>query len=497
MLKNLVIHPLLFSLTPILLVFQYSIHEVPLVSTFWPLIFSFLIALGLWVILRFFVGGKKSGLIVSLLVMLFVIYGYLHTFMMNTDSEFSFIGRNMIMGTIFLVLLVVCVFYIVKTKRVLDNANTMTNTLALVMIGIIIIAIFSYYNENPVDYSVSHFSDIPPPANNIPIKPDIYLLIFDEYAGNIQLKNDFKYDNIDFLKKLESKGFYVPEVSYTNYPNTGMTIPSLLNMDYLDFLTEAMGKDSKDMRLAQELTHNNIVMKFLKSHDYKIISFYGGFDAIGNTNLVSEKLCGSGILNPSLRELFVLTYLPITYFNAVSETEMKHGKLECLFTTVPEIQGSEDAPVFTLAHFVLPHGPFIYDLEGNLIKTEKSDKDKQAYFEQLIYTNKKILVLVDKILENATKESVIILFSDHGYRAEINWENPSSENYVAGFNNLAAYYMPNQLDNPAETFSTVNTFRIIFNSYLGTEFEMLEDRQIWYTPDRPFDFIDVTDRLPP
>ena len=153
MLKNLVIHPLLFSLTPILLVFQYSIHEVPLVSTFWPLIFSFLIALGLWVILRFFVGGKKSGLIVSLLVMLFVIYGYLHTFMMNTDSEFSFIGRNMIMGTIFLVLLVVCVFYIVKTKRVLDNANTMTNTLALVMIGIIIITIFSYYNENPVDYS--------------------------------------------------------------------------------------------------------------------------------------------------------------------------------------------------------------------------------------------------------------------------------------------------------------------------------------------------------
>ena len=92
MLKNLVIHPLLFSLTPILLVFQYSIHEVPLVSTFWPLIFSFLIALGLWVILRFFVGGKKSGLIVSLLVMLFVIYGYLHTFMINTDSEFSFIG---------------------------------------------------------------------------------------------------------------------------------------------------------------------------------------------------------------------------------------------------------------------------------------------------------------------------------------------------------------------------------------------------------------------
>ena len=220
MLKNLVIHPLLFSLTPILLIFQYSIHEVPLVSTFWPLIFSFLIALGLWVILRFFVGGKKSGLIVSLLVMLFVIYGYLHTFMMNTDSEFSFIGRNMIMGTIFLVLLVVCVFYIVKTKRVLDNANSITNTIGLAMVGILVITIAIYYYENPVDYSISNFSDMPYSVNNVPIKPDIYLLVFDEYAGNIQLKNDFSYNNTDFIVELQDMGFYVPEISYTNYPNT-------------------------------------------------------------------------------------------------------------------------------------------------------------------------------------------------------------------------------------------------------------------------------------
>ena len=496
MLKNLVIHPFLFSLFPVLVIFQYNIHEVPLQDIFLPLFLSFIIALGLWVIVRFFIGGKKSGLIISLVIILFVIYGNLHTLILSSDTEFSFLGGNTILGTFFFILLIVGIIYFVKTKRILDNANSITNTIGLGMIGILVVYIAIYDYENPVDYSTSYFSDIPSAANNIPIKPDIYLLIFDEYAGNISLKNYFNYDNTNFLKKLESKGFYVPVVSYSNYPNTDLSLPSTFNMGYLDFLTEKLGKDSKDKRLVQEFRDNSLMMKVLKLHGYKITSFYGGLGASGNTNLVSEKLCGSGILNPSLRELFVLTYLPITYFNAVSETEMKHGKLECLFTTVPEIQGSEDAPVFTLAHFVLPHGPFIYDLEGNLIKTEKSDKDKQAYFEQLIYTNKKILVLVDKILENATKESVIILFSDHGYRAEIDWENPSSENYVAGFNNLAAYYMPNQLDNPAETFSTVNTFRIIFNSYLGTEFEMLEDRQIWYDPQRPFDFTDVTDKLP-
>jgi hypothetical protein len=496
MLKNLVIHPFLFSLVPILLIFEYSLHEVPLIATFWPLLFSLLIVSGLWIILRFFIGSKKSGLIVSSSVMFFVTYGFVHTIIINSDSEFSFIGRNMIMGTVFLVLLIVCIFYIVKTKRVLDNTNMLTNTFALVMIGVIITSIAIYYNENPIDFSASYFSDIPFTAKNVPVKPDIYLLIFDEYAGKIQLKNDFMYDNTDFVKKLESKGFYVPEVSYTNYPNTGMSIPSFFNMNYLDFLTEELGKDSKDMRLAQELTDNNVVMKFLKLHNYKITTFYGGFDAIGNTNLVSEKLCGLGILNTSMRENFVLTYLPITYFNPLAEAEMKDEVLECLFTTVPKLKGSDEIPVFVLAHFVLPHDPFIYDSEGNLIKPEKLSKGKEPYLEQLIYTSKKILVLVDKILENATRESVIIIISDHGYRAEIDWENPSNENYVAGFNNLAAYYMPNQMDNIPETFSAVNIFRIIFNSYLGTEFEMLEDRQIWYTPDRPFDFTDVTDKLP-
>ena len=496
MLKNSVMHPFLFSLFPILFIFQYNIHEIPLQDIFWPLFLSFIIALGLWVILRFFIGGKKSGLIVSLIIMLFVIYGNLHTFILNSSSQFTFLGSNMIMGTGFFILLIVGIIYFVKTKRVLDNANSITNTIGLGMVGILVISIAIYYYENPVDYSTTYFSDIPSTANNVPIKPDIYLLIFDEYAGNISLKNNFQYDNTDFLKKLESAGFYVPKISYANYPNTGLSIPSTLNMNYLDFLTEELGKDSADMRLPNEFRDNSLVMKVLKLYGYEITSFYGGLGASGNTNLVSEKLCSYGTINTDLRKNLVLTYLPISYFNTVLLELHQKEKLECMFSILPEIKGSEETPVFVLGQFRLPHEPFIYDSEGNLIKTEKSYTDKEAYLEQLIYSSKKILELVDKILENTTRDPVIIVMSDHGYRTEIDWENPSNEHYVAGFNNLAAYHMPNQMDNLPETISSVNIFRIIFNSYLDTDFEMLEDRQIWYTPNRPFDFTDSTDKLP-
>ena len=496
MLKNSVVHPFLFSLFPILFIFQYNIHEVPLQDIFWPLFLSFIIALGLWIILRFFIGGKKSGLVTSLIIILFVIYGNLHTFILNTDTEFSFLGSNMIMGIIFFILLIVGIIYFVKTKRILDNANLITNTIGLAMIGILVMYAGIYYYENPIDYSKSYFSDILYAANDIPIKPDIYLLIFDEYAGNISLKNDFDYDNTDFLKKLQSIGFHVPQISYSNYPNTDLSLPSTFNMGYLDFLTEELGKDSRDRRLVQELRDNSLMMKVLKLHGYKITSFYGGLGAVGNTNLVSEKLCSFGTINTDLRKNLVLTYLPISYFNTVLLEIHQKEKLECMFSTVPEIKGSEETPVFVIGQFRLPHEPFIYDSEGNLIKTEKPSADKQAYLEQLIYTGNKILELVDKISENNTRDPIIIVMSDHGYRSEIDWENPSNENYIAGFNNLAAYYLPNQIDNLPETISSVNIFRIIFNSYLGTEFEMLENRQIWYDPQRPFDFTDVTDKLP-
>jgi|TARA_B100001750_G_C15483174_1_gene586758 hypothetical protein len=495
MLKNSVMHPFLFSLFPILFIFQYNIHEVPLQDTLWPLFLSFIIALGLWVILRFFIGGKKSGLIVSLTIMLFVIYGNLHTFILNSDSQLTFLGGNMIMGTVFLILLIVGIIYFVKTKRILDNANSIANTIGLVMIGILVTSVAIYYYENPVDYSTTYFSDMPSTANNVPIKPDIYLLIFDEYAGNISLKNNFQYDNTDFLKKLESAGFYVPKISYANYPNTGLSIPSTLNMNYLDFLTEELGKDSADMRLPNEFRDNSLVMKVLKLYGYEIISFYGGLGAPGNTNLVSEKLCSYGTVNTDLRKNLVLTYLPITYFNtALLEVHQKE-KLDCMFSILPEIKGTDDAPVFAIGHFRLPHEPFIYDSAENEV-TGKSGDDKEAYLEQLIYSNKKILELVDKILENTTRDPVIIVISDHGYRSVIDWENPSTEDYIAGFNILAAYHIPNEIDNLPETISLTNIFRIIFNSYLDTEFEILEDRQMWYTQQRPFDFTDVTDELP-
>ena len=62
--------------------------------------------------------------------------------------------------------------------------------------------------------------------------------------------------------------------------------------------------------------------------------------------------------------------------------------------------------------------------------------DQNAYLEQLKFASKKTLEIIDSIQERSS-ENIIIIISDHGYRYYINWENPTVDDYIRGFNNLS------------------------------------------------------------
>ena len=125
---------------------------------------------------------------------------------------------------------------------------------------------------------------------------------------------DFGYDLTKFYNELQKRGFTIPEKSYSNYPNTEFSAPSLMNMMYLDFLANEVGIDSKNMIPAQIMLKQNAVMKIFEQNDYKVVTFYGGGGATGDDSFVDEKLCRNNTNNMDLRTTFVKTYLPFTYF---------------------------------------------------------------------------------------------------------------------------------------------------------------------------------------
>jgi hypothetical protein len=71
------------------------------------------------------------------------------------------------------------------------------------------------------------------------------------------------YDNTPFLRALESRGFYVARGSMSNYRHTELSVPSLLNMEYVQNLPGSHSPESnntsgmiellKDSRLRREL----------------------------------------------------------------------------------------------------------------------------------------------------------------------------------------------------------------------------------------------------
>ena len=63
---------------------------------------------------------------------------------------------------------------------------------------------------------------------------------------------------------------------------------------------------------------------------------------------------------------------------------------------------------------------------------------------------------------------------------------------------FSAHYLPEIEENfPDDIFTSVNTFRIIFNSYFDTDYDLLENKIYFTDNNDPDFFIDVTDVLIP
>jgi hypothetical protein len=160
---------------------------------------------------------------------------------------------------------------------------------------------------------------------------------------------------------------------------------------------------------------------------------------------------------------------------------------------------SEPGPKFVLAHFVLPHHPYLFDRHGNVLRdaTIANQFDFQArlweqrdsYLDQLLYVNDTVLATIAQIQERSAQPPVIVLQSDHGPHLGL----ADVEERRGRLANLAAFHLP---DAPADLIpqgdSPVNFFRRILSFYLGAELPPLENRHYYSSSAQPYALEDVT-----
>jgi hypothetical protein len=313
-------------------------------------------------------------------------------------------------------------------------------------------------------------------------KPDMYLILADEYAGNKELKDLFQFDDSAFINQLQRMNFHTVPESYSNYNYTPFSLSSILNMEYLDL--KGKERNMPDLTYCYEKIRDNKLLQFLRSEGYRFYN-YSVFDFEGQPARTRETF-----LPAKTRLITAQTFLSRfdkeIRFNLVSRWKSKKNlkivtyynktNNENIYSLTWKLAEQKSAmPKFVYTHLMMPHYPYYFDRNGKEQPFEKllegNQSNKAAYIEYLQYSNKKLIELVEQILRSSATPPIIVLAGDHGFR---HFNEPVESKYY--FLNLVSVHLPSKnYAGFSDSLSGVNLFRAILNDQYGQRLPFLKD----------------------
>lgn len=510
--KPFVIHPFLFAIYPILFLFSHNIRQTSFSQILLPLAialgFTLLLLLLAKLILR---DNIKAGIVVSIFLVLCFSYGHVYS-MINVWQIGGFvIGRHRYLLPAWGALFSYSAYFIIRTRRNLHNFTSILNVMSLSLVVISLINIGTYKLKTRVAWrdikSTERIEINTMDSRRVDTLPDIYYIILDRYASASTLKEFYGFDNSEFIDYLSNKGFYVASESRANYPGTAYSLASSLNMEYINYLSEKLGENYDNLLPLFEMSQDYKVWRFLKKKGYKFIHF-GSFCRPTDLNKYADTNINVYFINEISTVLYGTTvFYPIGSKLGIFDTRwMQRKRILYQFDKLAEMPDIKE-PTFVFAHMIIPHGPYVFDRNGNFLTEGEVNKRsrRKNYLEQLIFVNKKVKMLIDKLLSSSKPLPIIILQSDEGpwperYRLDdksFDWKQATNAEFREKFRILNAYYLPDvNKDVLYPSITPVNSFRLIFNLYFNTDFELLPDESYAsedYT--HPYKFFNVTDKV--
>ena len=502
------LHPFLFSIFIVIFIYSHNIFVIPIQEIIFPLLSILGVTSVSFIMLtRVLKSARKSGLIVSLYLILFFSFGHIF----NIVNDFSIgefdIGRYSYLLILYFIIFVIGTIYLLRTKIELNSITKITNVVVIALLAVTFVGIlttsmneYTSVNENVLQKTNLHDVQETTQLQILNKKlPNVYYIILDEYGSQKSLQQFFNYDNKNFVSFLKEKGFFVVENSYANYPTTKLSLGSSMNMKYLNYLTDSLGIESKNQHILDLIVSENFVMQNFKSNGYDIINMGSLWGPNNEFKIVDQNLCENKEMNrDSLMREVIETSMVGYLLERIVEDERREVIL-CTYEKISEIK--HENPVFVFAHILLPHSPYIFGPNGEKIVPGTSLNSKvwnprDAFIDQVKFANKKTQESIEKILQNEDGNAIIILQSDTGSSFDMDWNDPTREMIVERLSNLNAYYLP---DKNYELFydklTPVNSFPLIFNSYFNQNYEIIDDKMYWSSSEQPYNFRDVTNLL--
>ena len=317
-------------------------------------------------------------------------------------------------------------------------------------------------------------------------KPNVYLLLFDEYAGLQSLKDSFNYDNSIFYDQLRNDSFQIIN-SFSNYSITAFSMSSLFQMNYLNNLQNTTTVGWKETQQCMLDIKNAPVFIHFKNLGYDVKSF-SLFEVLNNKSLGANQFL-LGHQRVLTHKMFHNVFLKDVGFNFTNGRFASSFFQKLFLADLPAYSTAAERkmlntvenktnPQFVYTHFLMPHYPFLYDSLGNKNALQTIFKDrawlvKEDYISYLKYCNKKMVEMERKIIEKEPG-AIIILLSDHGFRYEGSHNDKSEFNNFCAVRNLSTSNL-----HSTATISNVNLFRYIFNATYKQSFPYLTDSMVF------------------
>ncbi|PZF73049.1 sulfatase-like hydrolase/transferase [Taibaiella soli] len=444
-----------------------------------------LITFVVFAITQALLGSRKKAAVLCLSASaFFYFWSAWQGFFIRTEEHFSgklFLAMAAALAVIVLISLIFNRLEEKKQQRTVYFLNLLFIVYLLFEVGLIIKRSSDPKKEDKLSSLVNNTS-----LNTVTTKPDVYLIVFDEYMGTRGLQQALNYDNSYVDSFLKQHGFSVQTNSRSNYDLTLYSTASLLNTSYFPVTNARRAVGVPNLHESFVRIYNNRLQDVFTEHGYQIRN-YSMFDMKDghalqysqaeffpyNISLLTENTFYDVVLRRYRLSTKggKLHFAPgVHYFQSYRYNEQLAKDL------IADAAVKASRPSFYYVHFYTPHEPFYFNKNGRLLSADSalyvSDHSvPEFYTYNLQYASRKMFEVVKAIQNCKKSNAIIVVLGDHGYR-----NNNLTLNSPLRCANLNAIYFPDQ-DYRAlyDSITSVNAVRTVMNKALGTQYQLLPD----------------------
>ncbi len=516
------LHPLFFGAYPALFVFVHNEAQLTWMDLPVPLAACLLFALCVWAACFVFQRDARLAAVAAT-PWLFAVFGHRFALAALPASVAASAAARLGVAAGLLACAACAQWWLVRRLRddapALDRVNGVLGVVSLCLLALPLMQLALAAASAPGDAPAPSASDTSPlvgaRSGAAPL-PDIYYVVLDGFGSPAVLERVFEHDASPFVAALEAHGFVLPEPSRANYPRTVHALASALNFAYL---SPAAGRLADVPHGLGPLVHGirqNKLMRWLAGVGYTTYSFESGYAASELRD--ADHYLARGVLGGAFaREVFAWTAAPDLLRALGGGPYAEHrARITYVLETLPRLAGLP-GPKFVFAHLLAPHPPFVFDAQGDAVANTHAfelydgnhyltrasrDDYVRGYRAQVAFMSGAIEGVVAGILAASSEPPIIVLQGDHGPGLGFHHEDLARTDLDERLSILNALLVPDAALRAEiqRGITPVNTFRVILADLFPGAVERaglarVPDRSFYTRDSRPYEFIDVTNRL--